>query len=497
MKTLKIYGPPGTGKTHRLLGLFEEELKTTPPERIGFVTFTRQARLEALRRTGKTEDELPYVKTLHAICYKLLGLRHENLVQRDNLVKFGRAIGAPLTGYMPDVLSLESMTEAIRQPTKADRLLQLNHLGRHRGMSLREALRDAPTDLDFAYSKWFTESYRAWKTEEGLLDYTDILTQYLDAGPALSADVLFVDEAQDLSWLQWKVVHKLGGSVRRRYLAGDDDQAIFIWAGASADMFNTEPADEIEILPQSYRIARAIHDTAHKIINRVRVRQAKEFRPREEPGLYQQVGYLDPQWLEHGSTYALFRNYHRGIAMASALEELGIPFHSTQHGVLGTPAVAKSLSGWLKVAKGDHVEADEARAMVDMSVDGNLQGGARERVRNLRGAIPPTAIFNQDALHKSWSALLPRLPKMGYIERVTARYGWNAVIKPNVRLLSIHQSKGGEADTVVLDMELARRTYDAYMTNPDDEHRVFYVAVTRARDRLFTLMPTGPMCYQI
>jgi len=56
MKTLKIFGPPGTGKTYKLLQLFEEELKTTAPNRIGFVTFTRAARAEVLSRTKLIEE---------------------------------------------------------------------------------------------------------------------------------------------------------------------------------------------------------------------------------------------------------------------------------------------------------------------------------------------------------------------------------------------------------------------------------------------------------
>ena len=49
-------------------------------------------------------------------------------------------------------------------------------------------------------------------------------------------EVLFIDEAQDLSLLQWEMVRKMW-SPEKTYIAGDDDQAIFKWAGADVDHF--------------------------------------------------------------------------------------------------------------------------------------------------------------------------------------------------------------------------------------------------------------------
>ena len=39
-------------------------------------------------------------------------------------------------------------------------------------------------------------------------------------------DIIFVDEAQDLTTKQWKVIEKLSEHCKFRYIAGDDDQAI-------------------------------------------------------------------------------------------------------------------------------------------------------------------------------------------------------------------------------------------------------------------------------
>ena len=67
---------------------------------------------------------------------------------------------------------------------------------------------------------------------------------------------MFIDEAQDLSLLQWEMVRKIWSRAEKTYIAGDDDQAIFKWAGADVDHFIAlkEEVDDIQTLDQSYRI---------------------------------------------------------------------------------------------------------------------------------------------------------------------------------------------------------------------------------------------------
>lgn len=496
LKTLKIYGPPGTGKTHTLLEYFEKELLTTKPDRIGFVTFTRAARAEVLSRSSLPEEELPFVKTLHATCYRALGLDQGQLVTRKDLVGFGKSLGVHLTGFMPDLFSLESVIEAYQTPTKADRLLQLNHLGRHRGLKLLETLKDAPLELDHKYAIWFTKAYREWKTAAGKEDYTDLLTGFLSRGTAPDLDALFVDEAQDLSWLQWQVAHKLAERCQRVYICGDDDQTIFRWAGASASLFNFEPADEVRVLPQSFRLPRQVHAVGMKIIKRIKVRQEKEFRPRDAEGEYRPIGALDYPHLSGPSTLVLYRNFHRGTALSGQLENLGVPFTGA-NSVLTDPDVRLALMGWHRVKTMVPIPLLEARAMLAYSVEGRFLPGTKERIEPRAGEISATAILTSDALNSELSRVMPKLPRLGYLMRCLARNTAEEVLNTKTQLLSIHQSKGREAHTVVLDLDMARRTYESYMQEPDDEHRVQYVAVTRAKERLLTLLPTDSMSYII
>jgi len=67
------------------------------------------------------------------------------------------------------------------------------------------------------------------------------------------------------------------------FIAGDDDQAIFRWAGADVDSFITQKGKLLN-LTQSRRIPRAIHNFALDIIKRVSHRRYKEWAPRDHQG---------------------------------------------------------------------------------------------------------------------------------------------------------------------------------------------------------------------
>ena len=67
------------------------------------------------------------------------------------------------------------------------------------------------------------------------------------------------------------------------FIAGDDDQAIYGWAGADVARFQSEPAKDI-ILPQSYRVPGAVQAIANNILNRIpdHRRVKKSWKPRED-----------------------------------------------------------------------------------------------------------------------------------------------------------------------------------------------------------------------
>jgi len=86
--------------------------------------------------------------------------------------------------------------------------------------------------------------------------------------------------------------------------------------------------------------------------------------------------------------------------------------------------------------------------------------------------------------------------EISYI-RAMLRRGEKITKQPRIRLSTIHAAKGGEATNVVLLTDITARVYKNYQENPDDENRVFYVAITRTKENLYLIEPKSPRHYQL
>ena len=73
-----------------------------------------------------------------------------------------------------------------------------------------------------------------------------------------------------------------------------------------------------------------------------------------------------------------------------------------------------------------------------------------------------------------------KLADVAYLRRLE-KMGEDIKGEPRLRVSTIHKAKGGECDNVVVLLDVGKIVYNAYIKNPDDEHRIFYVAVTRAK----------------
>jgi superfamily I DNA/RNA helicase len=488
---LKILGPPGTGKTTRLMELLEKEIAAgTKPDRIAFLTFTRAAREEALARTGKKEDEFPFLRTIHSICYRQLNIIQDQIVKPKNLRVFGKFLGVKLNGNVSDPW-VEEYDRSWEPPTRDDLLLQANHCGRHRGILLKEAIKYASAEIDYKYAVWFTKAYKNWKATEGLVDYTDLLMRYIDFGNPLDIDVIFVDEAQDLSSLQWEVVSKLGANAKKWIVAGDDDQAIFNWAGADSSVFQNLEVDETEVLGQSYRCSKAVHEVAMKVASRINTRLVKEYKPTDVEGEVANVGYLTAVDFK-GKTFVLFRNHYRGQELSRQLRDAGIPF--VGHGSpLTNIDVREALFAWYTLFKKGEINSRLMKKLLKY-MDKNYT--FVEKVKENK-VYTMKDVFARKPEWYEWPRYMIGLPGKDVIGAFIDRAGFLRTSKPQTELLSIHQSKGREANTVVLDTEISRAIYDAVLVNGDDEHRVWYTACTRAKERLFLLLPDGGYSYRV
>ena len=127
--------------------------------------------------------------------------------------------------------------------------------------------------------KILSNELEAYKKEYGLIDFNDMITQFIKSDSCPKFDTVFIDEAQDLSRMQWDMATALMFNAQDSFIAGDDDQAIFRWAGADVDSFITQKGRFLN-LTESHRVPRAVHDFAMSLVKRISKRLHKEWKPK-------------------------------------------------------------------------------------------------------------------------------------------------------------------------------------------------------------------------
>ena len=93
-----------------------------------------------------------------------------------------------------------------------------------------------------------------------------------------------------------------------------------------------------------------------------------------------------------------------------------------------------------------------------------------------------------------WHDALDKMPQddRSYMLAIRKRGGKLLNGTARVKLSTIHSAKGGEADHVVVLKEMAQRSHDEMAIDPDAERRVWFVAVTRAKQKLTVVASATP-----
>jgi len=475
----KILGPPGTGKTTKLLKYVQTFLKLgTPIERIGYFAFTKKAATEAKERMLKLFPQygyrdLKHFQTLHSLAFTTLGMKKDNVMQAEHYEEIGKTIGVQVSVYKGG----EEETGYIDSDSEYFNLI---NIARIKNISTKDEYDTDlySDDMDYNLVEIIEAELNNYKKSFALYDFTDMIEKFVGSELCPKFDVVFIDEAQDLSPIQWKMYDIIKQNTKIMILAGDDDQAIYGWAGADVQRFQEEPAKE-KILPQSYRVPIRVQQVADSIISQIDTRIMKLWEPRNNEGHCEEVYDLDEVDLTQGKWLILARTNYRLIKMKPYLMERGIYFEYKERKSFSAK-LWKAIRDFSRWTSGAQLTAPEIKDIFDYT--GHEFVGEEHLSYDCE-------YFGIDA-NDTWYELFNADPEQVLYIRQMLSNKEKLSEEARVKLSTIHSAKGGEADNVLLILDNTEKIREAIEKSPekaDEEHRVWYVGVTRTKQSLYIM----------
>lgn len=565
----KVIGAPGTGKTTRVVGnpeldikgLFLENMPEYPLDQQMLVTYTNSGVDEASNRLKRMLDSPKThiderVTTIHSRCYQLLnhhprfdGLEREQVVQHWNKKKFcdiheleyswdsedkddimgkdmaeGNAIfqiygwlqsnRKPLEEWddcpvgwngTDDPLFLMQEWENYKEDNRlvgfGDMIIETIRLGRQQ---LENLGWEPLFENDVSDREFFKDSIDHPRYDPNIIR---------GKGAFIDTKVLYVDECQDLTRLQWDwyLLQKL--VCEKTFLGFDDDQTIYGWSGADPSQPLHEEG-EFEVLDRTYRIPENIWSICDGVIRQVEERQEKEVTPDGDGGEVIQLRRPSPNRIireleEEDDVFMLFRaNYMIDEFTNEALIPNGIPYRNQSTFDIWDGDVHEIVKGIGRMLEGnDRIKHSEAEALINNldedHVDKNGERSGRDaaidkfrgyKIDDLNNVIKIRGLKLGERFKVD--RYLEYAEELNYYQKEAIK---GAILNENwdmdpsrITLGTIHSSKGMEAETVVLALdstqtileEMRQKTEGEDKFVSDDERRVYYVGMTRASEKL-------------
>ena len=466
-KVTKIYGPPGTGKTEKLIRRAMAYIRIgTPINSIGYFAFTRKAAHEARdRMLSKNpqykKKELRYFQTLHSLAFHTLGLREENVMQDYHYNDLGKILS----------IRVNAKKDADASPYLScdNEYFQIILKAKEKGISVWDeyCTGEHSSNVEPDLLKHIEVNYNQYKVNNNLIDFADMIKKFLSK-PELcpSFDTVFIDEAQDLSPIQWDMYDLLKNNSKNVYLAGDDDQAIYGWAGADVDRFIKEPAEE-KVLSKSRRIPIAVQEISEVITERIQgLRATKNYLPRNEQGLCSKINSLENVDLYNGKWLILTRTISRAKEICDLLKVKGL-YYENKHRKSYDTKLYKAIINHSKWLNGEDIPDTALEDIKEYM-------GERELKKDLKWyECFDTASADEKI----------------YI-RLMLSNGEKLSNEARIKVSTIHAAKGGECENVILVLDNAKKIREATahsIIKRDEEHRVWYVGCTRAKRNLYLM----------
>ncbi|WP_174533929.1 ATP-dependent DNA helicase UvrD2 [Micromonospora chalcea] len=372
------------------------------------------------------------------------------------------------------------------------------------------------------------DAYERLKRGNGVIDFEDMLRAAvwgIEEHPDVAEQVrnqyrhFVVDEYQDVNPLQQRLLEAWLGGRDDLTVVGDASQTIYSFTGATSSYLVDFPRQHrgatVVRLVRDYRSTPQVVGLANAVISQARGTEARlrlELHGQRRPGPEPELRIFTDEPAEANAVAArcralvaggtpareiavLFRTNAQSEAYEKALSEAGVPYVlQGAERFFERPEVRQAMIALRAAARS--VPADtplpaavvEGLSAVGWAPDAPPPGGAaRERWEALAALVQLAEEYAADAEAE------PGLT--GFTEELARRAAQQHVpTVEGVTLASLHSAKGLEWDAVFL-VGLAEgtlpTTYAKTMEQVEEERRLLYVGITRAREWLWLSYATA------
>jgi len=505
-----IFGRPGTAKTTTITRIIADYLSSGGTESsLLYLTYSRSMAKDAREKTGLSKN---FVGTLHSILSRKLGwkkgMRGEegDYLSDDEVTKFCEKYGIKKKARFRAWDEEES-----DEDDDWNFFMQYYDAARNRipPLKLSDLDRDgiSPFDLDYVAYR-----YDELKRTLGKHDYTDILIE-ASKMEFMLLDLLIVDEAQDLTPIMWYIVEKIASVAGRTVFAGDELQSIYGFKGADPAFLLAKKKDsKVLHLKKSYRLTVENKELADRIARRITVKEDIKFDSNGRHGRAEYGTDIDSVLAQPGERWFLCRTRYLAMYVAKYLKEKGIVYLpiNQRHASLSPWSLRlielnNALASWPNVPIESMVEilrklpASMLQRGVKTLANEKKYDGLKKIIGESLLGVNDTLKFFRDP-NVTRREVIKSLSVPDEKKSLLFQFEGRKIMGDEVvRVDTFHASKGLEATNVGVILNLTKKTYESYLTDPDSEYRNLYVAVTRSKENVFLIQLNipGGMYYDI
>lgn len=546
---LLVLAGAGSGKTrvltYRTHYLIEEGI--AKPEEIVLLTFTNKAAEEMKERVAKMGKEgrnLGFAGTFHTFCARIL--------RRD-----GYAIGLKPNFTIYDTSDQEGAyrlaiaNQGLEAKNNKPGLF-LHLVSRMKNELITPEIFETTVRDEFqakVLAVW--RSYEKILKEAGAVDFDDLLlkTVLLLRKPSIREELtnkykfILIDEYQDTNKVQFELTKLLAADPNNLTVVGDAAQAIYSFRGAdfrNLNLLKEEYPNLVTIqLPKNYRSSQTILDAAYGVIVNNTNHPVIKLEAINDKG--EAVDFLETLDEKEEATYVTgvanrridkggnLAVLYRTNAQSRALEEAlirrgieyklvgGVRFYDRMEikdllAYLRTIANENDLVSWKRIENLGKRNASKFKEWSNEKRDELIKGKPAELLKILMEQTNYISRFNEKdeediarleniqellAVASEEEELATFLEKIALIQ--SEELADRKMGAAKVTLMTIHAAKGLEFDEVVITgMEEGMLPHSRSLMEKDDleeERRLLYVAMTRAKEKLHLTMARFRLVY--